>query len=136
MVKKVIILLVIPIILSGCATAMEKQLRTTPISPETATLVFYTEESLGWGDVFVDRKKVGELHSYSPVQIEVEPGEHIMWVKRPLTIAREISIDVSPNKIYYFKTIYVSGFWTGSIFLMQTPQVSSYTAMVPFNKSQ
>jgi hypothetical protein len=93
--------------LAGCATAPGPQFSALKAAePESASVYVYRRERFFAGGqrfkVDVDAKPVGEIFNASFLQLNLEPGKHLLTVK-PGGLAKDFSLEINtaPGKTYF-----------------------------------
>jgi hypothetical protein len=100
------LLLLVTVMLSGCGTTISVPIDSTLISNDKATLIFYNEQ--GFTDDFklvVDKKVVGHISPETPLKLEIEPGNHELYVEVPMLIRRITVKAFDAGKVYYMKLV-------------------------------
>ena len=131
--NKLIILSII--LLTGCGTMITVPIDSTLMSKEKATIIAYNSDQYLSGirlPLTIDNDVVGSVTSEHPLKVEVQPGEHKMYIgERSIGSARLITTKIfEAGKVYFFRAwIDVRGFYTLQK-IDQTQKVDSYKAMI------
>jgi len=115
-----VLILCIPILLSGCSTSMVKYQDSRPIpvderevayekysqqSEKSGTVIVVRDSgfmgSIGDVDFFINDEKIGELSTKESMKLYLEPGRYSISAKG--SSLRTKSLIVEPNNTYYFR---------------------------------
>ena len=127
-----IIILLIALFIGGCGTTITVPIDQTLISRDKATVIVFNDSGVTLGvplEVSIDNNVTGIVTPETPLKIEVEEGDHELYVKRPpgtMMIQRKTLKSFYSGKVYYMNVWLDAGMWVSSIRIDPTYKRDSY----------
>ncbi len=114
------------LLLVGCARdplAVDALTVAPPVPEDRSRLVIYTDgllDGLSWGEVFVNRRRVGPVDGKGVLMLDVEAGTQIVTVNTQLASAS--AIETMPGEMVYIHlTAPLLGEWAGEFVAVRVP---------------
>lgn len=107
--NKVLILLITALTITGCGKTITIPIDQNLLSTEMATVVIFNVSGYDLPyplEVMIDDKVAGLITPEAPLKIEVDSGNHDLYVRRPegsLVIQKRTSMFFNSGQVYYMK---------------------------------
>lgn len=124
--RRIILAVLAVLALAGCARdplAVDALTVAPPVPADRSRLVIYTDgllDGLSWGEVFVNRRRIGPVEGWGVLMVDVEPGTQVVTVNTQL--ARASAIETQPGEmVYVHLTSPPLSEWAGEFVAVRVP---------------
>lgn len=123
------------VVLVGCTNNIRVPLDPLPLSSTDSTIIVWMDQKpiLINDDsipILIDGVEVGSIGAKRPLKIKVTPGHHKLYASMFGLIDRAIEVDLSPGRVYFYRTYVKIGMWVSSVYTTRIGASTYYDSVI------